>query len=91
MDLFDASPVPGLLLQPQFVGEAEEAGLIASIDRLDMKPFRFQQWTGKRLSQSFGWHYDFQAGTVSRTTGGMRYSITFRTLSSPGSAVTADQ
>lgn len=67
MDLFDASPVPGLLLQPQFVGEAEEAGLIASIDKLDMKPFRFQQWTGKRLSQSFGWHYDFQTGTVSRT------------------------
>lgn len=70
MDLFANSSIPpaipGLRLQPDFISVEEENALIAHIDALDMAPFRFQQWTGKRLSQSFGWHYDFQTGTVSR-------------------------
>ncbi|HEY0964085.1 MAG TPA: alpha-ketoglutarate-dependent dioxygenase AlkB [Pseudomonadales bacterium] len=65
MDLFDDIPVPGLGMQTDFVSAMEEQDLIARIDGLDMAPFRFQQWSGKRLSQSFGWHYDFQTGKVS--------------------------
>lgn len=65
-DLFDASTVPGLRMQREFVTPAEEAELIARIDADEMEPFRFQQWTGKRLARSYGWHYDFQAGSVSR-------------------------
>lgn len=66
MDLLDNNPIPGLRTQAQFVSAEEEQELISHIDSLDMAPFRFQQWTGKRLSKSFGWHYDFQLGTVSR-------------------------
>jgi DNA oxidative demethylase len=65
-DLFEYSPVPGLRVQPDFIDEAEERDLVAHIDAQPMAPFRFQQWTGKRLVKSFGWHYDFQLGTVSR-------------------------
>lgn len=41
---------------------AEEAALIARIDASGLAPFRFQAWLGKRLTRSFGWHYDFADG-----------------------------
>src|SRR4029453_308603 len=37
----------------------EEALLISAIDDLDLSPFKFQGWTGKRLTRTFGWRYDF--------------------------------
>jgi alkylated DNA repair dioxygenase AlkB len=36
--------------------------LIESINRAPLTPFRFQQWTGKRLTCSYGWSYDFEYG-----------------------------
>ena len=33
--------------------------LIQAIDAVDLAPFRFQGWLGKRLTASFGWRYDF--------------------------------
>jgi len=33
-----------------------------AIDEAGLSPFRFQQWTGKRLTRSYGWSYDFQTG-----------------------------
>jgi hypothetical protein len=36
--------------------------LIERIDATDPTPFRFQGWTGKRLTTSFGWSYDFKVG-----------------------------
>jgi alkylated DNA repair protein (DNA oxidative demethylase) len=57
--LFADPVIPGLELQDDFVSEAEERALIAEIDRLGLSPFRFQGWTGKRLTRSFGWRYDF--------------------------------
>lgn len=32
-----------------------------------LEPFRFQGWTGKRLTASFGWHYDFDRGQMGET------------------------
>lgn len=61
-DLFGGPRLPGLRQAPAFITEAEEAELIAGIDATDLSPFRFQQWTGKRLTQSFGWSYDFETG-----------------------------
>jgi alkylated DNA repair dioxygenase AlkB len=62
-DLFDRSPVlPGLSLAEEFITPAEEQALIAKIDAADLSPFRFQGWTGKRLTTSFGWRYDFDNG-----------------------------
>ncbi|WP_429614849.1 alpha-ketoglutarate-dependent dioxygenase AlkB [Sphingobium olei] len=59
-DLFDTPAVPGLALQEAVLTKAEEAALIAHIDGSDLTPFRFQQWTGKRLTYSYGWNYDFE-------------------------------
>jgi len=63
-DLFDTPAVPGLGTQPDVITPSEERSLIAAIDSVDMAPFRFQQWTGKRLTHSFGWQYNFQSGEL---------------------------
>ncbi|EJU13867.1 2OG-Fe(II) oxygenase [Sphingomonas sp. LH128] len=62
LDLFDAPVLPGLALRSDIIDAAEERMLIAHIDASDLTPFRFQGWTGKRLTTSFGWNYDFELG-----------------------------
>ncbi|SER54305.1 alpha-ketoglutarate-dependent dioxygenase AlkB [Sphingobium sp. YR768] len=59
-DLFDTAAVPGLAMREDMLTKAQEAALIAQIDDTDLTPFRFQQWTGKRLTYSYGWNYDFE-------------------------------
>jgi hypothetical protein len=54
LDLFDPSPMPGLRYEDEFVTADEEQLLIEQIDATDLAPFRFQQWTGKRLTATFG-------------------------------------
>jgi DNA oxidative demethylase len=66
-DLFDAPVVPGLTTRDDFLSPAEEAALIAQIDMTGLSPFKFQQWTGKRLTRSFGWSYDFESGRFAPT------------------------
>lgn len=66
-DLFDAPVVAGLSMQGDIVSAAEEAALIAHIDEAGLSPFRFQQWTGKRLTRSYGWSYDFSTGLFAPT------------------------
>ncbi|HWU72228.1 MAG TPA: alpha-ketoglutarate-dependent dioxygenase AlkB [Sphingomonas sp.] len=65
-DLFETPAVPGLGTLADLITPSEERALIAAIDAVDMAPFRFQQWTGKRLTHSFGWQYDFQSGELGR-------------------------
>ncbi len=57
--LFDAPILPGLAYREQLIDEREEAELIQAIDGIELSPFRFQGWTGKRLTRTFGWRYDF--------------------------------
>ncbi len=59
MMLFDAPLIPGLDYRGELIDPPEEARLIATIDELDLSPFKFQGWTGKRLTRTFGWRYDF--------------------------------
>ena len=59
-DLFAAPILSGLLQAPAFVTPDEERTLIAAIDGVELTPFQFHGWTGRRLTASFGWHYDFQ-------------------------------
>lgn len=66
-DLFGAAGVPGFANKPDVVDPNEEAALIAAIDASDLTPFRFQQWTGKRLTRSFGWSHDFETGRFAPT------------------------
>src|SRR6516165_11030139 len=58
-DLFrEAGPV-GLNQAGEFVSPDEEQVLIASIDAVELSPFRFHGWLGRRLTASYGWRYDF--------------------------------
>lgn len=67
LDLFAAEPVlPGLTHGSALVTDADLPALAAAIDAAPLAPFRFQQWTGLRLTASYGWHYDFENGRVGR-------------------------
>jgi len=61
-DLFDVPVVPGLAYRPEFVSADEERALVAGLETIDVRPFRFQGWLGKRRVASFGWRYDFEGG-----------------------------
>jgi alkylated DNA repair protein (DNA oxidative demethylase) len=62
LDLFDMPVLPGLHACPDFLDRDEKRALIARIDATDPTPLKFQGWTGKRLTTSFGRSYDFEAG-----------------------------
>jgi alkylated DNA repair protein (DNA oxidative demethylase) len=66
-DLFDRPALAGLAQAEAVVTESEEQALIASIDKVELSPFRFQGWLGRRLTASFGWRYDFDAASFERT------------------------
>lgn len=67
-DLFGTAPLlPGLAQENDFITPQEERTLIERIDEAGLNPFRYQQWTGKRLTCSFGWSYDFQTGKFAPT------------------------
>ena len=58
-DLFGGAGLPGLSQADAFVTPNEEQVLIASIDVVELSPFRFHGWLGRRLTASYGWQYDF--------------------------------
>ena len=62
-DLFEEPRLAGLSQADAFVMPDEEQMLIASIDATEVLPFRFHGWLGKRLTASYGWHYDFDDAT----------------------------
>jgi alkylated DNA repair protein (DNA oxidative demethylase) len=66
-DLFDRPGLAGLGLASAIVTPNEERALIASIDGVELSPFRFHEWFGKRLTASYGWRYDFDTGRLGRT------------------------
>jgi alkylated DNA repair protein (DNA oxidative demethylase) len=66
-DLFDTPILPGLTASGDFLMRDEETALIQRIDTQALPPFKFQGWLGKRLTTSFGWHYDFERGRFGAT------------------------
>ncbi|MBM7407300.1 MULTISPECIES: alpha-ketoglutarate-dependent dioxygenase AlkB [Sphingomonas] len=64
LDLFGTPLLPGLSYGEEVLDAPEEAALVAAIDACELTPFRFQGWTGKRLTTSFGWSYDFDRGRI---------------------------
>ena len=55
LDLFEQPVVAGLAFQPYLITREAEA---ARIDAVDLTPFKFQGWLGRRVTASFGWRYD---------------------------------
>ncbi len=58
-DLFDMPSPAGLSYEDDLISAEQERALIAGINSTGLEPFRFRGWTGKRLTCSFGWRYDF--------------------------------
>jgi hypothetical protein len=58
-DLFGGRHLAGLSQAGGIVTPAEERALIAGVNAAELLPFRFYGWLGKRLTISYGWHYDF--------------------------------
>ena len=58
-DLFGEPLIAGLEYRPDFISEAEERNLIEHLSGEHLSPFRFHGWTGKRLTRTYGWRYDF--------------------------------
>ena len=54
----------GFRYQEDIVSEAEEAALVASLARLDLKPFEFHGHLGNRRVAAFGLRYDFSRRSV---------------------------
>jgi len=68
--LFDLSPpeLPdGFKYVPEFLSIAEERALVNWMEPLPFKEFEFQGFRGKRCVVSYGWHYDFNGGGLSKT------------------------
>ena len=58
-DLFGEPLIAGLDYRADFIGAEEERELIGHLCAQELSPFRFHGWTGKRLTRTFGWRYDF--------------------------------
>lgn len=65
--LFDAPPVAGLRYRDEVISDAEEKALLEELASTDLSPFRFHGWLGHRKTRSFGWRYDFEDSSFSRT------------------------
>ena len=67
-DLFAAAPTlpSGVAYAEAVVDPDEERALLAQLERIAVSPFRFRGWTGKRLTASFGWRYDFDDASFAR-------------------------
>ena len=65
--LFDELLIPGLEYRSGFVSEDEERMLLDRLMALDLAPFRFHGWLGKRRTRSFGWRYDFDDSSFTRS------------------------
>jgi alkylated DNA repair dioxygenase AlkB len=66
LSLFDVSAqVPdGFIYRQNFISEAEEQELIREIQKVQLAPFKYYQFIGKRRTASFGWQYEFGASEI---------------------------
>ena len=63
-----ASALPdGLRYQPEVIDSTEEQRLLVHFRDLDLSPFQFHGFTGKRRVVYYGWRYDFDGGGLTRT------------------------
>jgi Alkylated DNA repair protein len=65
--LFDEPLIEGFKYEESLIGPAEEEQLIDRLTALEMTPFQFHGFTGNRKTMSFGWRYDFNEASFTRT------------------------
>ena len=65
--LFDEPLIAGLKYEKELISGANEERLIDRLVALDLAPFRFHGFTGNRRTQNFGWRYDFDDSSFTRT------------------------
>ena len=54
----------GFIYREDFISEAEEQKLIRETQKLQLEPFKYYQFTGKRRTASFGWQYEFGTSEI---------------------------
>jgi alkylated DNA repair protein (DNA oxidative demethylase) len=64
--LFDAPLIEGLEYRPDLLSDSAHDDLLAHLSALDLAPFQFRGWEGKRRTHSFGWRYDFNDASFMR-------------------------
>jgi alkylated DNA repair protein (DNA oxidative demethylase) len=65
--LFDEPLIAGLQYLEDLISERDEQTLLQHLTSLELAPFRFHGWLGNRKTQSFGWRYDFDDASFTRT------------------------
>ena len=68
LNLFEVSAkIPdGFIYRENFISGAEEQELIREIQQLQLTPFQYYQFTGKRRTVSFGWQYEFGKSEITK-------------------------
>jgi alkylated DNA repair dioxygenase AlkB len=69
----------GFVCRENFISEAEEGELIREIQKLQLTPFKYYQFTGKRRTASFGWQYEFGASEITTAPNLPAFLLPFRT------------
>jgi alkylated DNA repair dioxygenase AlkB len=89
-DLFGDPLIAGLEYRPDFISAAEEGELVKHLSAAELSPFKFQGWTGKRLTRTFGWRYDFDDRSFAPSEPIPEWLQPLRTKAAEFAGVTAD-
>ena len=65
--LFDEPLIAGLQCREDVISAAEEQVILDRLMPLELAPFRFHGFIGNRKTHSFGWRYDFDDASFTRT------------------------
>lgn len=65
--LFDDPLIAGLKYETNVISDPEEKALLDRLMALELAPFRFHGFIGNRKTRSFGWRYDFDDASFTRT------------------------
>ena len=65
--LFDEPLIAGLQYREDVISAAEEQVILDRLMPLELAPFRFHGFIGNRKTHSFGWRYDFDDASFTRT------------------------
>ena len=90
-DLFVPPLLPGLLQVENVLKPVEEQRLIGLIETVELSPFQFHGWLGKRLTASFGWRYDFDDASIQPAAPIPDWLLPLRERSAPIAGLRPDQ